>query len=160
MKLKKALQVLASILVVWAVGIVGSIATRSSLNTWYLTINKPVFNPPGWLFGPVWTVLYTMMGIALYLIWKSSKDDKNRKTALILFGIQLLLNGAWSFLFFGLQNPFFAFINIVILWFFIVLSIYYFYKISKTASFLLLPYIAWSSFAAVLNFFLWRMNLP
>ena len=159
MNLKKILQVLASILIVWVIGILGSIATATSVKTWYLTINKPAFNPPGSLFGPVWSVLYTLMGIALYLIWKSPADNKYRKTALIFFAIQLVLNGTWSLLFFGMQNPLLAFIDIVILWIFIVLSIVYFYKISKAAAFLLLPYIAWTSFAAVLNFFLWRLNL-
>ncbi|MFC1669961.1 TspO/MBR family protein [Spirochaetota bacterium] len=160
MKIKKALPVIISILICLAAGMIGSVFTAQSVKGWYLTINKPVFNPPGWLFGPVWTILYILMGIALYLIWKSPKDTKNRTTALTFFLINLVLNTMWSLLFFGLQNPFLAFIEIIIIWITLALSIFYFYRISKTAAYLLIPYIAWSSFAAVLNFYLWRLNLP
>lgn len=139
-------------------GIIGSIFTSKSVKTWYITINKPAFNPPGWVFGPVWITLYALMGVSLYLIWKSPGGSEFKKTAFVIFFIQLILNALWSFLFFGLESPFLGFIEIIVLWFFIALTIFYFSKISKVAVYLLIPYIAWVSFAAVLNFFLWRLN--
>jgi tryptophan-rich sensory protein len=141
----------ASILVCEGVGIVSSLATLSSIDTWYVYLDKPFFNPPSWLFGPVWTLLYLLMGISLYLVW--AKRDKSRKSApaIKLFFIQLTLNFFWSILFFGLQAPLLAFVEIVSLWVSIILTIRAFSKISKPASYLLYPYILWVSFAALLN---------
>jgi benzodiazapine receptor len=119
-------------------------------------LNKPFFNPPHWLFGPVWITLYLLMGISLYLIWNN--DGKDSKSALIVFSIQLGLNTLWSLLFFGLKNPLLAFIEIILLWLFIVLTILFFYQKSKTASFLLIPYLLWVSFASVLNFSIFYLN--
>jgi translocator protein len=145
-----------SIVICQLAGIIGSFFTVSSVSTWYVTLNKPFFNPPHWLFGPVWITLYLLMGISLYLIWNN--DGKDSKSALIVFSIQLGLNTLWSLLFFGLKNPLLAFIEIILLWLFIVLTILFFYQKSKTASFLLIPYLLWVSFASVLNFSIFYLN--
>ena len=149
------LKLISSIIICELAGILGSIFTISSVSTWYITLNKPFFNPPSWLFGPVWTALYLLMGISLYLIWTNKKRTKK---ALTIFGIQLILNTLWSILFFGLKTPLFAFIEIIFLWIAIMLSIQYFYKINKTAAYLLIPYILWVSFAAILNFSIFVLN--
>jgi translocator protein len=138
-------------------GAIGSIFTSKSIPTWYATLKKPSFNPPNYLFGPVWTILYILMGIAAYLIWTSGWNSVT-KIALAVFAVQLILNTAWSILFFGLQNPFIAFIEIIFLWLAIVATIVLFYRISPAASYLLIPYLLWVSFASVLNFAIWRLN--
>lgn len=152
----KYLKLLFSLAICQLTGIIGSFFTITSLSNWYLTLNKPSFNPPNWIFGPVWTILYLLMGISLYLIWKNY--NKISRTAIILFSIQLTLNLLWTILFFGLKNVLFAFIEIIILWIFILLTIITFYKQSKTAAFLLIPYIVWVSFAAILNFSILYLN--
>ena len=149
----------SSVLLCLMAGLVGSIFTVDSIQTWYLSLNKPSFNPPNWIFGPVWTALYVLMGISAYLIWEKGISKKEVKNALTLFVIQLVLNLLWSIIFFGLKSPFYALIEIVFLWIAIVSSIYLFYKISRSAAFLLFPYIAWVSFAAILNYFVWQLNM-
>jgi len=124
---------------------------------WYARLNKPAWNPPGWVFGPVWTLLYAMMAAAAWLVWKQGGFAAQRRP-LVLFLGQLSLNAAWSPLFFGLQEPGIAFAEIVILWLAIVGTIIAFYRVNRTAAGLLLPYLAWVTFAAVLNFTLWRLN--
>lgn len=149
-------KLIASIIICLTCGIIGSLFTSASVNSWYLNINKPSFNPPNWIFGPVWTGLFILMGISLYLIWQKGINKNN--PALIIFSIQYVLNIAWSFFFFYLQNPLAGLIEIIILWIFIILTIYYFYLISKTAAYLLLPYLIWVSFASILNFMLYYLN--
>ncbi len=149
----------ASILICQAVGIIGSFFTVSSVNTWYLGLTKPVFNPPNWIFSPVWITLFFLMGISLYIIWEKGIKTRQSKTALLIFSIQLALNALWSILFFGLKLPLYAFIEIIFLWAVILLSIIFFYRISKTAAYLLIPYILWVSFAAVLNYFIVYLNI-
>ncbi|MCC7571566.1 tryptophan-rich sensory protein [Candidatus Micrarchaeota archaeon] len=142
-------------------GFLGSFFTASAIPTWYSGLNKPFFNPPNWLFAPVWTALYIMMAIAGFLAWKEGwgvKNKKNIKTALTLFFVQLFLNFLWSVLFFGMKNPFLAFIEIIILWIFIILTTIQFYKISKNAAYLMIPYILWVSFATILNYSIWILN--
>ncbi|MFC1625546.1 TspO/MBR family protein [Patescibacteria group bacterium] len=139
-------------------GILGSVFTISSIPTWYAGLIKPSFNPPGWLFGPVWTILYTLMGISLFLIWKKGFNKKRVKDAIVIFAIQLGLNAIWSPIFFGLKNTLLALFVIVVLLFFLLRTIFSFYKINKTASYLLIPYLLWSSFATVLNFSIWFLN--
>ena len=139
-------------------GIIGALFTARSVQTWYTTLQKPSFNPPSWLFGPVWTVLYLLMGIAAYLVWAKGWTVPGVKTALFVFALQLVLNSLWSILFFGVRQPGWAFMEIVVLWAAIVVTIVLFWKISRTAAFLLVPYILWVSFAAVLNYSLWRLN--
>lgn len=139
-------------------GILGGFFTQSSVQSWYSTIKKPSFTPPNWLFGPVWILLYLLMGISLYLIWNSKTDIKLKNLALTLFLIQLGLNILWSFFFFYLKNPLIGFIEIVILLVFIILTAIKFHNIIKPAAYLLIPYIIWVGFASVLNFSLWVLN--
>lgn len=152
------LKLIVSILVCQAAGILGSVFTVSSVSTWYVDLQKPFFNPPSWVFGPVWTLLYLLMGISLYLIWSAGIKEKDEKLAIIIFFIQLALNTIWSILFFGLQSPFLALIEILFLCAAIAITIYYFYKISKTAAYLLIPYILWVIFAALLNLMIYLLN--
>lgn len=156
MKIKNPKLLLISILITEAAGIIGSIFTTRSIPTWYASLNKPSFNPPNWIFGPVWTTLFLLMGIALYLIW--SKKGKEVKKALNIFWLHLGLNILWSALFFGLKNPGLAFIEILILLGFIVYVTILFYRLEKVAGLLLLPYLAWTTFATFLNFTIWRLN--
>ncbi|MBW2991705.1 tryptophan-rich sensory protein [Candidatus Woesearchaeota archaeon] len=153
--MKNYIKLLLSVLISLSAGFIGSIFTSSSVSTWYITLNKPVFNPPSWVFSPVWTALYILMGISLYLIWTNKKKTK---LAFTVFGIQLFLNALWSVIFFGLRNPLLAFIEIIILWCAILYTIIIFYRINKNASYLLIPYILWVSFAAVLNLYLVMLN--
>jgi tryptophan-rich sensory protein len=155
---KKILKIFISIVLCQMAGFVGSIFTTSSVNTWYPTLNKPFFNPPSWLFAPVWTLLFALMGVSLYLVWEKGILKKNVRKAVFIFFIQLILNVFWSILFFGLQSPFYAFIEIIILWIAIFFTIMKFYRISKPAAYLLIPYILWVSFAAVLNFSIYVLN--
>lgn len=124
---------------------------------WYAQLRKPAWNPPNWIFGPVWTALYTMMAVAAWLVWGRGGFAAQR-APLGLFLLQLLFNAAWSALFFGLQNPGLAFAEIVLLWLAIVGTLIAFWKAHRFASVLLLPYLAWVTFAAVLNFTLWQLN--
>lgn len=137
-------------------GLVGSVFTFQAIPTWYATLNKPFFSPPNWIFGPVWTILYTLMGISLYLVWTSKSKLKGE--ALKIFYAQLVLNSLWSIMFFGLKAPTLALLEILILWIFIAVSIVRFYKIHKTSAYLLLPYLLWVSFASVLNLAIVLLN--
>ncbi|MBI3070147.1 MAG: tryptophan-rich sensory protein [Candidatus Levybacteria bacterium] len=137
-------------------GIAGSFFTISSIPTWYATLNKPILSPPNWVFGPVWTTLYIMMGVALYLVWTSK--SKVKQNALNLFFVQLGLNALWSIIFFGLHSPFLALLAIVALWLLIVLTMRAFFGINKTSGWLLVPYLAWVSFATYLNYSIWALN--
>ena len=124
---------------------------------WYDSLNKPSWNPPGWVFGPVWSTLYTMMAVAAWLVWRQGGFSNQRKP-LAWFIAQLVLNAAWSPLFFGLHRPGIAFAEILLLWGAIAGTMRAFYPISRPATYLLIPYLAWVSFASVLNFTLWRLN--
>jgi len=147
----KAIKLIISVLACLLAGFVGSVATMPSIPTWYASLQKPPFNPPNWIFGPVWTTLFIMMGVAAFLVWDKGLEKKEVRVALAIFGIQLLLNVFWSVLFFGMQSPLYAFIDIIALWASILATIIYFYKISATAGYLLIPYILWVSFASILN---------
>lgn len=152
-------KLIVSIFVCQLAGFIGSFFTVSSIPTWYSTLNKPFFNPPNWIFGPVWIILYLLMGISLYLIWNNkSGKTKQFKIAITFFISQLVLNSLWSIIFFGLKLPLIAFIEIIVLWIFILLTIIYSYKISKIASYLLIPYILWVSFASILNLSIYLLN--
>ena len=152
--MKNIIKLIISLVICQLAGVIGSFFNINSIPTWYATLNKPSFNPPNWVFGPVWTTLFLLMGISLYLVWTKGFT----KQALIFFSIQLFLNILWSALFFGLRSPLSALIEIIILWAFILLTIISFYKISKIAGILLIPYILWVSFAAVLNFSIYLLN--
>jgi len=155
----KDIAVLAGfILLCLMAGGIGSIFTFQSIPTWYAGLNRPDFSPPNWVFGPVWTTLYIMMGIAAYLVYAKGIRKKETKTALALFSVQLVLNTLWSILFFGLQSPLYGFICIIALWLAIAATIWKFYGIDKNAGLLMVPYILWVSFASVLNFFIWMLN--
>jgi translocator protein len=136
-------------------GLSGAV-TISSIQTWYVTLNKPSWNPPNWLFGPFWTLLYVLMGIAFGLVWHSSNEDKDK--AMFLFYIQFGLNMLWSLLFFYFQSPGIALVEIVLMLAFILLTTNAFKKIEPRAAYLLFPYIAWVSFATFLNFTIWKLN--
>lgn len=149
--MKKNIKKLAlSLILPQFAGFVGALFTTSKIPSWYATLNKPFFNPPSWVFGPVWTTLYFLMGYALYLVW-NSKKSKNRDIAIKYFFLQLTLNSVWSIIFFGLENPTFAFLEILVLLTSIIITTVKFKKISLTASYLMYPYIAWVSFATFLN---------
>ena len=158
-KKKDVLTLVISILICQCAGFVGSFFTRPSIPSWYVTLDKPAFTPPSWLFSPVWITLFLLMGISLFLIWRRGFTERKVRVALGFFGSQLIFNILWSVLFFGLRSPLAGFIDIVVLWVAIMLTILYFSKISKIAAVLLLPYLVWVSFASVLNFFIWRLNL-
>lgn len=155
-KYTKILVCVASCL---AIGFLSGQVTKDAIITWYPTIIKPSFNPPNWIFAPVWSLLFTFMGIASGLVW--AKIDGNKeivKKALILFVIQLVLNALWSYLFFGLQNPMLALIEIVLLLLMIYETYNQFSKIDKIAGYLFIPYLAWVGFAMILNANIWWLN--
>ncbi len=139
-------------------GVIGSFFTISAIPNWYAGLVKPVLNPPAWVFGPAWTTLYALMGIAAFLIWKNGWDRKDVKAALGIFGLQLVLNAIWSIIFFGLHSPGWALVDIVLLWLAIVWTMVVFYKISRPAVYLLVPYLLWVSFASYLNYSIWMLN--
>lgn len=141
-----------------AIGFLSSIATQSSVNDWYLGLNKPSFTPPNWLFAPVWTALYIMMGIAAGIVWSKGYHHIWVKTALYHFVFQLLLNALWSIVFFGLKNPLAGMVVILALLTMIILTIKWFKVISKPAALLLVPYVLWVGFAAALNYKIWELN--
>ena len=134
----------------------GSLFTMISLGTWYTALVKPSWNPPSWIFGPVWTVLYGMMAVAGWLVWR--RGGPRARTALQLFAVQLVLNVGWSAVFFGLQMPGLAFAEILALWVAIAATLRTSWRVSRPAGILLVPYLLWVSFAAVLNFAIWRLN--
>lgn len=140
------------------IGAVSGILTSRSVNEWFVTINKPSFNPPNWVFAPVWTILYILMGIAFFFVWKSNAPTDDKRQAFIFYGIQLILNFMWSLIFFGSHNIGIALVEIVILWIMIVLTTILFKNISSIAGWLMTPYVCWVGFAIVLNFYIWRLN--
>lgn len=140
------------------IGFASSYFTITGVESWFAGIEKPSWNPPNWIFGPVWTTLYVLMGISLFLVWKSGSSKETKRYALILFGLQLIANFFWSFIFFDQHLIGVAFAEIVVLWVLILLTTFSFAKINKAAAWLLVPYISWVSFAAILNFTIWRLN--
>ena len=156
--MSNTLKLILSIIICQAAGLIGTIFTMDSIPTWYATLNKPSFNPPNWLFGPVWTVLYLMMGISLFIVWKEDLKNKIVKSAFIIFMIQLFLNTIWSVVFFGMQSISGGLIIIVLLWIMILFTIIKFMKISRVAGILLIPYLLWVSFATFLNYSIFQLN--
>lgn len=145
------------VFVCFAAAGLGSIVTTPSISTWYADLAKPAWTPPDWIFGPVWTLLYLMMAVAAWLVWRQT-GFAGAKLPLGLFAAQLALNSLWSILFFGLQSPGAAFVEIILLWAAILATMIAFWKRSRLASGLLVPYLAWVSFAVVLNFAIWWLN--
>jgi len=153
---KAIIHLLVCLTLTFLVSFVGAQGSWQGLGDWYNALAKPSFNPPNWLFAPVWTVLYLMMGIAAFLIWQS--PSKSRKLALTLYAVQLGLNGLWSWLFFAWQKLEESAIEISFLWVMIVLTMLVFFPINRRAGWLLVPYLAWVSFAAMLNWTIWSLN--
>ncbi len=156
--MSNALKLIVSLVLCLAAGFLGSLATRPSIPGWYAALDKPSFNPPNGIFAPVWTGLYILMGIALFLVWRLGLDTRGVKTAVILFLIQLALNALWSWVFFGWHQLGGAFAVIVVLWVSILLTMLRFFPLLRAAGWLLVPYILWVSFASVLTFSVWRLN--
>ena len=170
MKINNFFKLIIAIVVCEAAGVVGAFFTTPSIPTWYATLARPTLNPPAWVFGPVWTTLFALMGIAAFLVWKKGLERgdvhpvrlfavSNRvKIALGIFIGQLVLNTLWSIIFFGLHSPGAALVEIIFLWLAILATIIAFAKISKPTAWLLLPYIVWVSFAGYLNYSIWILN--
>ena len=157
--MNKITRILAVVVTCLVIGYFSGMVTRSSVTTWFPTLIKPSFNPPSWVFAPVWSILFVMMGVAAGLVWDRIEAEREAvKKALIFFAIQLGLNALWSYLFFGLRNPMLAGLEIIVLWLMIFETYIQFVKINKIAGYLLLPYVAWVSFASVLNGSIWWLN--
>ena len=177
----KVIKLVISVLICEGAGFLGSIFTAPAIPKWYALIEKPGFNPPNWIFMPVWTILFFLMGVSLYLVWEkkaavsvSSRDagakfwnpisakfwagSWKEENVIMVFALQLFLNVLWSAIFFGLKAPDLAFFEILMLWVAIIYTIANFHRVSKAAAFLLLPYLLWVSFAAVLNLCIWLLN--
>lgn len=151
-------KLVVSVFVSLMAGVVGSAYTAPAIDSWYKDLNKPSFNPPSWVFAPVWTILYLVMGVAAFLVWREGLQNKAVRIGLGLFIFQLVLNTLWSFIFFGQQNPLAGFIEILVLWVAIAATIYFFYRVNPVAAYLMIPYILWVTFAAILNFSIWQLN--
>lgn len=152
-------KLVGSVLLCEAAGGIGSTFTRNSLKEWYPNLEKPSFTPPDWVFGPVWALLYALMGTSFYVAERQQEEDSGQAGASrVLFGIQLVLNTLWSYVFFGRRSPGWALVEIGFLWVAIVGTILAFSRLSKTAALLMLPYLLWTSFAAFLNHKIWRLN--
>lgn len=146
-----------SILIAQLAGLVGSIFTMPAITTWYAELAKPSFTPPSYVFGPAWAMLYTLMGLAAYRIWEKRSTSGARR-ALVLYGTQLVLNALWSYAFFGMHNPLAGVGVIVLLWIVVFVTMIFFYRVDKTAGWLLVPYVVWISFAGALNYAVWMLN--
>ena len=157
---RKAITLIGFVILCEVIGAIGSIFTIPNIPSWYAFLSKPFFSPPNWVFGPVWTTLFLLMGVALFLIWETKGKEvlEKRKNAINWFGVQFVFNILWSYLFFGLKNPFLGFIGIVFLWASIALTIIAFKKVNKKAAYLLVPYILWVTFAGILNFAVMILN--
>ena len=151
-------KLIIAILACEAIGFTSGLIGSAAMNTWFDKLQKPSWNPPAFLFAPVWTLLYALMGIAFWLIWKNETPKVNKRSAYFVFALQLFLNFWWSIIFFSFQSPFFALIEILLLLLAIILTIIQFSKISKTAAWLLVPYLLWVSFASFLNYTIWSLN--
>jgi tryptophan-rich sensory protein len=156
--MKRALRILVFVLICELAGVIGSVFTRPSIPGWYAGLAKPSFTPPGWVFAPVWTILYALMGVAAYLVYEKRPGGTDVKRALTVFGAQLVLNALWSIVFFGAHQILGAIIVIILLWVLILVTIRLFSRISKAAAYLLVPYILWVSWATVLNISFYVLN--
>lgn len=151
-------RLVVSIAICQVAGLIGTVFTISEINTWYATLKKSELNPPGWIFGPVWIFLYLLMGISLYLVWNEEAETKQRREAFGAFYLQLALNVSWSLIFFGMHDTGLALACLFALLSVLAATIYKFYKISKKAGLVLVPYFAWCCFAAFLNYSVWVLN--
>lgn len=158
MLINNTFKLIISLIIPQLAGGIGSFFTIGSVKDWYPVLVKPALNPPAWIFGPVWTTLFALMGVAAFMVWKKGLDRRDVKIALGIFLGQLVLNTLWSIIFFGLHSPGGAFVEIIFLWLSILATIIAFAKISKPAAWLLAPYILWVSFAGYLNWAIWTLN--
>ena len=158
MKIPNWGKILVTFGATFAAGAVGSLFTFSEIPTWYATLNKTIISPPNWVFGPVWTLLYIMMAVAAFLVWRETKEKQIVKEAMQLNAIQLILNAMWSILFFGGHLLGVAYLEIIALLIVIILTTRYYFKVSNAAGYMMLPYIAWVTFASFLNLFVWLAN--
>jgi translocator protein len=159
MKVKSVIRLMVACAVSLSAGVIGSLAGAGGESmAWYSTLEKPPFTPPDWVFGPVWTLLYLLMGVAAFLVWQKGLDRGTVRVALIWFLVQLVLNALWSPAFFGLQRIDLALVIIVLLWAAVVVTTYYFLRVSRPAGLLLIPYLSWVSFATILNMSIWWLN--
>lgn len=159
MKFITIIKLIVSFSLCFSAALIGSLfTTRDTLSTWYTNLNKPFFTPPAWLFGPVWTALYILMAVSFFIVWQKGLNVRPVKIALAFFIIQLILNALWTPLFFGAKMPLLAFIEILVLLIFIFLTILTFYKVSKPAAVILIPYFLWVSFASILTSSIWLLN--
>jgi benzodiazapine receptor len=149
--MKRYIGLLIALIVCFGAAAVGSLATTPAIGSWYATIHKPFFTPPNWIFGPVWTILYAMMAVSAWLVWEKGLAKKEVQSALLVFLAQLAVNSFWSFLFFAWHLLWGAYFGIIVLWILILLTIFRFSKLDRTAAWLLVPYILWVSFASFLN---------
>jgi tryptophan-rich sensory protein len=156
--MRNAAQLILAVTLPLAVGGLSGFATASGVASRYPTLAKPSFNPPAWVFGPTWTVLYILMGVALFLVWQQGLNTQGVRLALFVFGVQLMLNALWSIIFFRMQSPGWAFAEIILLWIAIIATLWAFWRVMPAAGWLLVPYLAWVSFAAVLNGSIWFLN--
>lgn len=155
---RPAATLVAAVLACELVGASGSVFTVTSLDSWYATVEKPWFNPPNWVFGPVWTLLFALLGVAAWLVWRAGLGDRAVQVALAAFAAQYVLNVGWSAAFFGLESPAFGLTVITALWAAIVVTGVAFARVDRRAAALLVPYLAWVTFAALLNYEIWRLN--
>lgn len=151
-------KLVAALIITQLAGVIGSVFTFSAIPVWYASLEKPWFTPPSWVFAPVWTTLYLLMGIALYLVWARGLDHPGVTSAIGAFSIQLVLNVLWSYLFFGLQSPLLGLVEILLLWVSIAATIILFYRVSRVAAVLLIPYIVWVTVATFLTYYIWILN--
>ena len=156
--MKDWIKLVISIAIPVAVGSVAGLFTRPEIDGWYKALNKPEWQPPNWLFGPVWTLLYILMGIAFYLVWRSHTTANRKRVAITLWIVQLVFNFFWSFIFFRQHQLDWALGEIIVLWVFILLTIFGFARINRTAAWLLVPYISWVSFACLLTYAIYQLN--
>jgi tryptophan-rich sensory protein len=156
--MKNWVKLVVSLTLPQIAGIAGALFTETGESSWYQTLQKPEWNPPGWVFGPVWTTLYVLMGIAFYIVWKADVPSSQKRPALSFWIAQLVFNFFWTIIFFNLQEPGWAFAEICCLWLLILITIFSFARISKIAAWLMVPYISWVSFAGLLNYTIWQMN--
>lgn len=155
---KELTKLILCIIICQAAGVVGSVFTSRSVSTWYPTLVKPGYTPPGWVIGLVWIVLFTLMGVSLFLVWREGLRRPDVRKSVYIFSAQLVVNVLWSWAFFGQHSPLAGLAVIAVLWILILLTIIKFWQISRGAALLLVPYILWVSFAAFLNFTIWRLN--
>jgi tryptophan-rich sensory protein len=158
LKVPHALKFIIALVACQLAGLIGSVFTAGSIDTWYVTLNRPSYAPPNGVFGPVWITLYVLMGIAAFLVWRRGLQYPGVKEGLLAFLLQLVLNTCWSIAFFGLRSPLAGLVVIVILWIEILITMIYFFRVSRNAGLLMLPYIAWVSFAAALNYGFFALN--